>query len=527
MKYYDPEDIRRMEKDIMRVLGVSQGILMENAGHGAAAAILSRFPGRGAAAVLVGPGNNGGDGLVAARWLSLSGWDVSAVCSLPLCGFKGINVENLHLAEASGVRLLEASSLTDGEIGALLRRADLAVDALLGTGSSGSPRGETARLIRLCSEARFVVSLDLPSGMDPLSGDIESCAVRARLTLTMLAPKTGMAFPPGKDASGEIQVIPLGFPGVSAVPPRVSLLEMDEARALLPKRDEYLHKGERGGVLVAGGCDAYRGAPVLALRGALRAGCGLGILFSDERICAACSASLPEAVFLPLRQGVSLREVSCMLGEWESRAGCLVLGPGMGRSAEAGELFRFLREAWKGKIVVDGDGLYHLSRMKRGAARREGCLVTPHEGEAARLLGISPEEVRKNRLKYARELASNWGTALLKGKDTLVDDGSATVMISEGNRALAVPGSGDVLAGAAAAFMAAGLDPFGAGSLAAFVHGSAGRSLSERLGKDGILASQVADEMPSVLCAMERKDPKGLPAEGRIPSRGRGKGDWQ
>ncbi len=272
--------------------------------------------------------------------------------------------------------------------------------------------------------------------------------------------------------------------------------------ALLPVRTDTMHKGDRGGVLIVGGSEIYRGAPILAARGALRSGCGLAVIFSDESVCAAAAASLPESVFLNGLFHRPQEKVTELLNAWESRIDCMVLGPGLGRSDEAGLVFQMMIEAWRKPLIIDGDGLYWLAMSKDSTIRRDGILLTPHEGETAHLLGVPRDSVSQAREDSARMIASIYGTVLLKGRRTLIDDGSITKAVEEGNQALAVPGSGDVLSGAIAAFSASGLSLFDSACLGSCVHGRAGKMVFDKYGVDGGLASEVADAIPMVLKRM-------------------------
>ena len=272
--------------------------------------------------------------------------------------------------------------------------------------------------------------------------------------------------------------------------------------SFLPERKNDIHKGDRGGVLIVGGCSLYRGAPLLAARGALRSGCGLLVVFSEECVCSAVASSLPEAIVQSGLFSCSRGAVIEILNFWKPRMNCLVLGPGIGRSDSAGNVVRVILETWQKPLIVDGDGLYWLAHLGDAFKRRDSLLLTPHEGEAARLLGTSSDVVRRSRKESASEIASRYGIVLLKGRETLIDDGLRCEIIAEGNQALAIPGSGDVLAGAVAALSASGIPLFPSACLGAFVHGRAGRDLSQQSGIDGILASEVADAIPLILRRM-------------------------
>lgn len=269
--------------------------------------------------------------------------------------------------------------------------------------------------------------------------------------------------------------------------------------SILPQLSRHIHKGDRGGCLVAGGCNHYRGAPLLSLRGFLRAGGGVAVLLADEEVCAAAASFIPEAIFLSGLLQATDNAIERHISEWEPRTGCLIAGPGLGRSERAGEVFTLLWHLWKKNLIVDGDGLYWLKKMSGTFSRRERVLLTPHEGEAGMLLGVPSDEIASHRMKVARTLAEQWGVVLLKGPDTLIDDGKRTASTSEGTPLLSVPGSGDVLAGAIGAFAARGMPLFESACLGAWIHASAGRNLTERFGLDGTLAGEIADAFPAVL----------------------------
>ncbi len=272
--------------------------------------------------------------------------------------------------------------------------------------------------------------------------------------------------------------------------------------SLVPRRPADIHKGDRGGVLIVGGCSMYRGAPLLAARGALRSGCGLAVVFSDECVCSAVASTLPEVIVHSGLSSSSREDIVGILNMWNPRMNCLVLGPGIGRSPEAGNVVRTVLEHWKKPLILDGDGLFWLAEHEENFERRKTLLLTPHEGEAERLLRAPLDSVRRAREESVRTIASRYGIALLKGPRTLIDDGMRCECVAEGNQALSIPGSGDVLSGAIAAFAAAGTPLFESACLGAFVHGRAGKGISQKKGIDGILASEVADALPSILRKM-------------------------
>lgn len=499
MKYYTPDAIRKAE-ELLLELGIPERVLMENAGARSAAYILAEFPQGSPVTVLAGPGKNGGDGFVVARFLARAGWEARVVSSTGENGYSGIAEENRRTALLAGVEVLYSQDLSDDDVAHLLESSGVVVDALLGIGSRGAPRGEVGRLVELASSSSSpIVALDIPSGIDPETGAIEGAVLSAATTLTMIAPKTGLALPPGSRAAGFLREVDLGYPIPDGVEPLFSRFLRDAARRALPHFAVDVNKRSRGGMAVVGGSPSYRGAPVLTLRGFLRSGGGLAFLLSDEATCASCSVILPEAILLPGLQSAPDGVLEANLEEWGAKVDVLVLGPGLGRSPRAGEVVSTVWSRWRKKLIVDGDGLYWLGALEGDLPRREDVLLTPHEGEAAWLLQLPVEDLRRKRLESLRRLADRWGVTLLKGRETFVDDGHHIRLVAEGERALAIPGSGDVLSGVIAAFAAAGRSLFLSACLGAYIHGCAGAMVSRDRGQDGLLATELCDALPAVL----------------------------
>jgi NAD(P)H-hydrate epimerase len=287
----------------------------------------------------------------------------------------------------------------------------------------------------------------------------------------------------------------------------------ENARGLLPFRSSNMNKTDRGRILVAGGSENYPGAPIMSARAALRSGSGIVSLLSLPNVCLACASLLPEAVQLPAERPswteIALKDLP--------RTNAAVAGPGLGRSPEAAAFAAELWKKWDKPLLMDGDALYALAVSPEDLPPRQNAVLTPHEGEAARLLATTPEAIRRNRAEAAERLSRRWGCVLLKGEGTLVAAVAATenggrsvtvrlVRLSQGGPELSVPGSGDVLSGCIGAFLAQGLDPFEAACLGGTLHGMAGARLRCRVGVDGILASEIADELPFVLRSLRERD---------------------
>jgi NAD(P)H-hydrate epimerase len=503
------DEMRRLERAAADEAGISELVLMENAGAGAARIARSLLTtGRARVTVFAGPGNNGGDALVLARHLTGEGHRLTTfvVGGRP----RGIAHQNLVAAARSGVQII-----ADGASGQFLEAAagaDLVVDGLLGTGLKGAPRGPIAEAIaavRACG--RPVLALDVPSGLQSDTGQRPGVAVRATVTATFGLAKPGLYLYPGAEAAGVVQIVDISLPGpvVEGWRPATRLLSPDLARGMLPSRPPWGHKGTFGHVIVLGGSEGMAGAPILAGLAALRAGAGLVTVVVPSPLDQAVVAAAPELMTIAV--GSSGQWPSDSQG-WFDRLldrdpAALVLGPGMGLSAGSGDLVASVLRPCRIPVVVDADALNALSRLD--AARRAACLgsqtvLTPHPGEMARLLDREVSSIQADRMTSAREAARNWETTVvLKGAGTVVagEDGDAW-LDPGGNPALATAGSGDVLAGVIGGLLAQGLPGPQAAALGVYLHRSAGDRVRARQGEAGALARDLLGELPAARKAL-------------------------
>lgn len=499
-RYYASETLRKADRTAEEMCSVPGIVLMENAGRGAAEIILRSYPDAKKILILCGPGNNGGDGFVAARHLSAAGRATQILATVKLSAYKNDAASAAHAANGCKLPIFESQALGDDAITEMRDDSDLVIDALLGTGSIGAPRGEAARLLRLCchsEKSEKVVSLDIPSGVNPDTGEAAEVSATASLTLTFLAAKPGLVVAPGSLHSGRVEVCGLGVPEnlILSDKPVLTGYDRTDIAALSPSVAQDAHKGNKGSLLVLGGSDKYRGAPILAAMGALRAGCGLVTLAVPDFAVSAASSSLPEAIFEPIPSAggsFNFESIEERFKSLADRCDAAVLGPGIGRGESARKITDLFWRYWQKPLLVDADALYHLSALALGGdfPRRENTVITPHAGEAARLLGKTSGQVAGARLAACRELAARFSVALLKGSNTLISDDHEDRVILEGSQALAVAGSGDVLSGMAGAFLSAGMRPLDAATLAALLHGKAGTD-APREGRT-LLAREIA-----------------------------------
>jgi hydroxyethylthiazole kinase-like uncharacterized protein yjeF len=447
---YSVEMVRAAERELMARL--PDGTLMQRAAAGLAAAcadVLGKVYGS-RVVLLVGSGDNGADALYAGARLAKRGAGVTAVLLAPDRTHPG-GLAALRRAGGRAVRGPETAE-------AALRRADLVVDGIVGIGGKGGLRPDAAALVDVVGETRAaVVAVDLPSGVEAGTGEVRGAAVRADLTVTFGAHKPGLLVDPAREYAGSVRLVDIGL----ALPGEAELeaLQHADVAALLPVPGAGSDKYRRGVVGIAAGSSRYPGAAVLAVAGALRGGAGAVRYVGPAGD--AVLARFPETL------------VSTGRPQEAGRVQAWVVGPGAGD--DAGTVAAVLEADVP--VLVDADG---LRLADRGAvrARRAPTLLTPHAGEAAALLGVPREEVEGARLASVRELAERYGaTVLLKGSTTLVaSPGGGPVRVnSTGTGWLATAGSGDVLSGLAGSLLAAGLDAPDAGSVAAYLHGLAGR----------------------------------------------------
>jgi ADP-dependent NAD(P)H-hydrate dehydratase / NAD(P)H-hydrate epimerase len=515
--------------------GVSYGQMMENAGRGVAEAIRERYPLAGQSVlILVGPGNNGGDGLVAGRYLAEAGADVAFYLFRPR---DAVTDDNFAKAQAMGLfTLLAENDRGYRALGHRLAVTDLLVDALLGTGVSRAIEGELAAMLRqvktgpleldqngrpenngkprpsltsttAVSAARprrpVVVAVDCPSGLNTDNGELDPLALPADLTVTFAGPKRGHFIFPGAAACGELVVVDIGIstdlPEVQAV--ELQLVTAEAARDLLPPRPPDGHKGTFGSVLIAAGSGHYWGAPILAGRAAYRTGAGLVALAVPASVRPVAAGQLPEATYPPLPGDKILGPAAARyLGERLSNYDALLVGPGLSEAADF--MAELLALADLPPLVLDADGLNLLAAMADWPARLPPqTILTPHPGEMARLMGVSAAVIKEtDRVELARAKAAEWQCILLlKGAYTVVaaPDGRCS-LLPFANPVLATAGSGDVLAGVIVALRGQRMDAYEAAVLGAYWHGAAGELAGEVVGRAGLLAGEIADWLPEV-----------------------------
>jgi NAD(P)H-hydrate epimerase len=534
--------------------GWSYEQLMENAGHAVAEAIAAQFDITGVRVlVLVGPGNNGGDGLVAARYLAQLGATVTVyVWKRQIEGDK-----NWALLDAAGVEKVWGSD-PDGQarLAHLLLESGVIVDALLGTGVSRPIEGSLAELLdqvkavvsrrrsieegglveptRPAVDPEFgpaVVAIDLPSGLNSDTGAVDPHSLVADLTVTLAAVKLGHISLPGPEFTGQLVVADIGI-REEHYPAEVGLLEMAtpaKIAALLPPRPVSSHKGTFGTALLVAGSMSYTGAAILAGQAATRSGAGLVTLAPPQAIHPILASRLAEATYIPLphAEGAIAPEAARLLYSKLANVDAMLIGPGLSQAAPTAA---FLKEFLSGKaglpqrpvgfrqvgedspsadstpalppLVLDADALNILAAQAEWwRLLPPNCILTPHPGEMARLIGGAIKEVQVQRLRLAGEMATRWGqVVLLKGAHTVVAAPDGRVMVMPfANPALAKAGSGDVLAGTIVGLRAQGLAAFEAAVAGAYLHGLAGELARDSMGMTAVIAGDLVGFLPMAI----------------------------
>ncbi|MCW2987681.1 MAG: carbohydrate kinase, YjeF related protein [Solirubrobacterales bacterium] len=471
---YDAEGSRAIDAWAIEEQGISSTQLGEAAGTVLAEAVASLSP-PGPVRILCGKGNNGGDGKVAAGHLRRLGFVVEAVD-------------------------LWSDEVPD-DLDAWLAGSGAVVDAIFGTGFSGSPRAPAIAAIEAINRCgAAVVACDIASGVDASSGEIAGAAVEADLTVSFHVAKLGQRIAPGKWHTGELRVVAIGIPPGAPVESAAGTIE-PAVLALAPRRGPRSTKFNSGQVAIAGGSRGLTGAMRMSSLAAIRAGAGYATVAVPADLETVFEAGEPEVMSVGCPGGdgcLTPASAKAILRTFE-RAAAGVLGPGLGRDPGSVELAREVVGAIEAPLVIDADGLNafagHLGPI---AAREAPSVLTPHAGELGRLLGRDSEQIAAHRLASAREAARAAGAVVvLKGDDTIVSDGKRVAVNAISAPALATAGSGDVLSGILAALLARGLEPFAAACAAVLAHACAGRDAATRIGAaESVIAGDVIGSIP-------------------------------
>ena len=541
MKVVTAEEMQRIDRVTIDEIGIPGEVLMGYAGKSIADHILEHIPMARSVAVISGTGNNGGDGMVIAYFLARQPIHVTLYVTGPAEKLSPSSAIYYNACKNSGINIVHIDDKSDLSTTGIDTH-ELCVDAMLGTGFKGEPRGVIGRLIDYINDIEIaVLSVDMPSGVPSNGNEPEGSAILADCTITIGLPKISLVTWPGINYAGIVYLVDIGFP--------TGLLESDDIKcALIDEEymnthfylpvDPDMHKGQRGHLLMAAGFDGMEGAAILTAMSAFETGLGLGSLLTTERSRNIIAGTVPElithdmhsdvfadAILVPVRDETDVekyqKDLNTLYTEMDviiqrlldgRTYNSVVLGPGLGRTLLSHAFFvsmlKALHENDIRRLVLDGDGLFHLA-MARHAVKdyiMPSWIITPHFMEASRLTGIEVAELKRNRVESAEKLAEITGMiALLKGPATVVSDGNNTYINTTGNEALATAGAGDVLTGIIGSLLSQGHGPVSAAAAGAYIHGAAADLYVEKHRAEIMKARDIIDFIRPVLDGLTDK----------------------
>ena len=514
-----PQEMALWDRLSMEEMGIVPEILMENASREALNVIKYRFERlRGCSAlVFAGSGNNGGDAFALARHLWNHDVKVMVLHSKRLKEYSAAAGYHLSLARKLDIPLMYLYEYNLD----FLKRVDIIVDGLLGTGFSGKLRDDFVKWIKAINKLAidsYVISLDIPSGIDGITGRPSPVAVKADDTVTFEEAKLGLLQPPARDYVGCLAVGKIGIPNVikKENPPQhfgLSIRVLDQ----IARPRKTMHKGQAGHVLVVGGSQGLSGAAILSALGALRSGAGLVTVACPSGLAGIIRSGWPEIMVLPLGNEIQwhqsmLSDLEHVLHKFDS----VVIGPGMGREDQTSGFVTGYLDAMHPKTIFDADALYFFARdrsMMKNLSHRQEVIFTPHPGEMGRFFNVSAAEINTDRTGFSRKFISEFGVNLvLKGACTIIAGKDSPLYVSPiAAPNLAIGGSGDILSGIIGSLLAQGLGAVDASNTGVYWHALAGQGLAKRYPFRGNLAREVADALPEVMARVRKVEENCFP----------------
>lgn len=515
----------RMDRQTIEEIGIPGMVLMENAARGAASFFRQVIPGLSSQRITVvaGSGNNAGDGFVLARIFHGEGAYVRVVCLRDPDRLQGDALSNFKILEKLNVPVVVWNEALDFDAQwRWIRESDVLIDAILGTGLNSEVEGLFRKVIDGMNTLSCpILAVDIPSGLDASSGNPLGTAVRATATATFAFPKIGHIMDPGPEYTGKLQVVDIGIPPTVAASTGddspVVRWWLDEAflAGWLKPRPSGTHKGNAGHVAVLSGSRGKTGAACLICQAAARAGAGLVTLFIPSSLNPILEVKLTEAMTYPILETEEQSPAEAALHDildFVDGKQALAMGPGISLHQETQALVRTVVERASCPMVLDADALTAIAESPEILKKAHVPLIlTPHPGEMARLIQSSPQAVQADRMGIAAEFSSNYGvTLVLKGHRTLVAAPDGRIAInSSGNPSMASGGMGDALTGMIAGFLGQGFDPFRAACLGVYIHGRAADLRMKGIASRGLLASDLLEDVPSVIGSLEGMNGQG------------------
>ncbi|WP_319466706.1 NAD(P)H-hydrate dehydratase [uncultured Pseudodesulfovibrio sp.] len=496
-----PAEMVIWDRETIQTIGIPGVTLMESASREALDVLLSEYgPVRGKEIFcFVGAGNNGGDALAVARHLTEHDAEVTVFHTKPKKNYRGETRTNLKWAQKLGIPLKYLPSVDFST----LPQPDIIIDGLLGTGFQGELRADTLDLIRTINrmgDKAFILALDIPSGLNGMTGSPQPEAIMADVTVTFQAAKLGLAMPGAARHTGMLDVRTIGIPRqIREQHPVRHHLISQMAMSRIPTPSHDMHKGGAGHVLVIGGSRGLTGAPHLSALAALRSGAGLVTIACPGGLAGPVKACSPDIMTLPLGTGVEWKPAMMELLEKElPRFDAVVVGPGLGRTGKTVDFIRAFVAKCPAQVVFDADALFALAQNAGLISELPPTtILTPHPGEMARLLNTTNAAIQNDRLEAVNSFVAKYAaTLVLKGAGTLVANSEITCISPFSEPNLSIGGSGDVLSGVIASLLARKMTPIHAASIGVYWHGLTGRMLREDFPTRGNLASEIANMLP-------------------------------
>jgi len=510
MKLVTSEEMRRIDRKAIEEIGIPSIVLMENAGLKIADAIEKKYgPLKGKYVyIFAGSGNNGGDGMVVARHLFNQKVKAKIFLLAEKKNIKGDAATNLAITEKMGIPMREITSPAFMEsLEKELAKADIVIDALLGTGAKGAPRGLMKKVIDLINKhSKNTVAVDIPTGVGADRGEVRGEAIKAEYTVSLAYPKRGLYLYPGMDYAGEIEIADIGIPtGLEEDKINSELLTLAGISKKLFFRKPSSHKGSFGHLLVIAGSPGMTGAASLTALSALRVGAGLVTLGIPEDLNPILETKLTEVMTLPLPQSKDktlCREGFEKIKDFSQKCKAMAIGPGISSTKQTKELISTIIDQLDIPLVIDADGINvlagELSLLKKYKA---SLIITPHPGEMGRLVGASVEEIQKDRIRSAVALAKKIGAiVVLKGARTVIasKEGNSWVNLT-GNPGMATGGSGDILTGIIGGLLTQKLSSLEAAKTGVYLHGYAADLAAQKKGEISLIASDTLETIPEAI----------------------------
>ncbi|WP_456399140.1 NAD(P)H-hydrate dehydratase [Mesoaciditoga sp.] len=508
MKIVSKEEMKALEIENSNKYGIDEWLMMEHAAVSLFLAIEDEVKDLHNKNVLIiaGKGNNGGDAMASARNFIEAGSNVEVLLAFGEPSGK-LPQKHLNILKKIGLRIEKYDPSKKELAKAMVESADIVLDGILGTGASNLVPDDLKELMKIVNEnSRYTVSVDLPSGIESNTGKVLGQSIAADMTVTFGMLKSGMLFYPARQMCGKIKIGKIGFPPrlIEDMKLKGELITFNDVKKIMPTRPRLSHKGTFGRVAIIAGSRKYTGAPILVVSGALRVGAGLVTVGMPEPFNTIVTSVMPEAISYPLpatQDGFITVKARPKIEELTNKANVLAIGPGIGTNFETGEVVKWLISNFDKPIILDADALNLLARDVDSVEFSENMAITPHPAEFSRLISKDVNTILSNPTKYALEFAvKRHVNVLLKGATTVIatPDGRYFLNVT-GNTGLATGGSGDVLTGMIAGFVAQGVKVEDALKLAAYVHGRCAEVYSQENDEASLIPQDLIDNIPKVL----------------------------